>query len=66
MRGPGDILGTRQSGLASFVLGDIMHDTKIIEAARKDAKDLLENHEDFESQRLYFNTLAIANKTVID
>ena len=66
LRGPGDILGTRQSGLPSFVLGDIMNDTRIIEAARKDAKTLLENHQALDEERLYQLMLENANKAAID
>ncbi|MBQ1289600.1 MAG: ATP-dependent DNA helicase RecG [Erysipelotrichaceae bacterium] len=40
-RGPGDLLGTRQAGLPSFVLGNLITDTKMIEAAKKDAEELL-------------------------
>ncbi len=41
LRGPGDFLGTRQSGLPSFVLGNIFEDTNIINTAKNDAKDIL-------------------------
>lgn len=47
LRGPGDMLGTRQSGLPAFVLGNIVEDTKFIEAAKKDAREILERPEDF-------------------
>lgn len=40
LRGPGDILGTRQSGLPVFILGNIFEDTKIIEASKRDAKEI--------------------------
>ena len=36
-RGPGDILGTRQSGIPDFILGSFNDDTNIMETARKDA-----------------------------
>ena len=39
-RGPGDILGTRQSGLPSFVLGNPVSDTRIMQAAKEDAGKL--------------------------
>lgn len=42
LRGPGDILGTRQSGVPGFVLGDVIQDSNILEVARDDAKKLLE------------------------
>ena len=44
LRGPGEFLGTRQSGLASFALADIIKDTKILELARKEAFELVEDH----------------------
>lgn len=40
LRGPGDILGTRQSGLPDFILGNVVDDTNIINTARKDAADI--------------------------
>jgi ATP-dependent DNA helicase RecG len=43
LRGPGDILGTRQSGVPDFILGNIVEDTKVIAQARKDAEFIL-NH----------------------
>lgn len=41
LRGPGDILGKRQSGMPDFILGNLIEDTKIIETAQKDAKHIL-------------------------
>jgi ATP-dependent DNA helicase RecG len=37
MRGPGEILGNRQSGLPSFVLADVFKDSDLLEMAREDA-----------------------------
>ncbi len=45
IRGPGDILGTRQSGVPGFILGDIVQDANILEVARNDAIEIL-NHLD--------------------
>ena len=42
LRGPGEFLGTKQSGIASFALADIIKDTKILELARKEAFHLVE------------------------
>lgn len=47
MRGPGDLLGTRQSGIPAFVLGDLYNDEKMMDAAYQDAKEIIERHEDF-------------------
>jgi ATP-dependent DNA helicase RecG len=45
-RGPGDLLGTRQSGLPAFVLGDFANDPNILDAAWKDAKEIMEKRSD--------------------
>jgi ATP-dependent DNA helicase RecG len=42
IRGPGDIEGTRQSGLLNFKLANIVQDKVILEAARAVAENLLE------------------------
>ena len=41
LRGPGDILGTRQSGVPGFILGDVIQDANILEVAREDAAEIL-------------------------
>ena len=41
LRGPGDILGTRQSGVPGFILGDVIQDANILEVAREDAAQIL-------------------------
>ncbi len=46
LRGPGDILGTRQSGIPDFILGNLVEDTDIIAQARKDAEYIAENQQD--------------------
>jgi len=45
LRGPGEFLGTRQSGMISFALADIVKDTKILESARKEAFALIQEHQ---------------------
>jgi ATP-dependent DNA helicase RecG len=42
LRGPGEIRGTRQSGMPDLKLGDLTRDTEIIEQARNLAKQILE------------------------
>ena len=51
LRGPGDILGTRQSGLPAFILGNLIEDTKFIDAAKRDAKQIGNNRENEEYDR---------------
>lgn len=42
LRGPGEFLGTRQSGLADFKLADLINDTETLELARKYALEFAE------------------------
>ncbi|ASS99977.1 MULTISPECIES: ATP-dependent DNA helicase RecG [Geobacillus] len=41
LRGPGDVFGTKQSGLPEFRYGDPVHDYRILEVARRDAAKLV-------------------------
>lgn len=43
LRGPGEFLGTRQSGMLNFALADLVKDTRILELARKEAFALVES-----------------------
>lgn len=43
LRGPGDILGTKQSGLPEFKYADLVEDRQILEQARAFAKKIIEN-----------------------
>lgn len=45
LRGPGDILGNRQSGVPGFLLGDVVADANILEVAREDALHILKSIE---------------------
>ncbi|MDO5121415.1 MAG: ATP-dependent DNA helicase RecG [Erysipelotrichaceae bacterium] len=47
LRGPGDILGTKQSGLPDFILGNPVEDTRIIAQARKDAEQIIAYPQDY-------------------
>ena len=46
MRGPGEFLGTRQSGLADFRLANLVRDAKILMEARKEAQAWLDQDPD--------------------
>ena len=65
MRGPGDILGTRQSGLPAFVLGNLIEDTRFIEAARQDADMIISQKEDEAYSSYYGKILKMANQNFI-
>ncbi|WP_027954171.1 MULTISPECIES: ATP-dependent DNA helicase RecG [Halobacillus] len=54
LRGPGDFFGKKQSGLPEFKVGDMVHDYRALETARKDAaemieEDVLDQHESYSS-----------------
>lgn len=65
IRGPGDILGTRQSGLPAFVLGNLIEDTRFIDAARADAKYISDNKDKAGFKDYYMKTAKMANQNFI-
>jgi ATP-dependent DNA helicase RecG len=48
LRGPGDMMGTKQSGVLDFKIADIVADNKILHFARNEADLLLQDDEDLE------------------
>jgi ATP-dependent DNA helicase RecG len=46
LRGPGEIYGTRQSGMPSFRVADLVKDMRLLEVARQEAFRLLEQDPD--------------------
>lgn len=44
IRGPGEFLGVRQSGLPDLMISDIVRDAKILELARSSAIEFVKNH----------------------
>ena len=58
LRGPGEFLGTRQSGMVNFLLADIIKDTKILEKAREEAFELVKNINDETGKAAVPNALA--------
>ena len=42
IRGPGEVMGTRQSGIPAFRLANLVRDQQILELARREAKYMLE------------------------
>jgi ATP-dependent DNA helicase RecG len=51
LRGGGELLGTRQSGLPEFKLADLMLDGDILPVARDDARLLVQQDEELQSPR---------------
>ena len=45
LRGPGEFLGVRQSGLPDMVVADIVKDTAILEIARSEAFEFIKNND---------------------
>ena len=55
IRGPGDFLGTRQSGLPDFRIANLIRDAHLLEKARKEAFEYIDKDpllEKPESQKL--------------
>lgn len=44
LRGPGEFLGTRQSGLPDLIISDIVRDAKVLEIARNEAIDFVKTN----------------------
>ncbi len=51
MRGAGDVIGTAQSGLPKFWVGDLEHQSALMEVAQRDARKLLLDDPALESDR---------------
>lgn len=45
IRGPGEFLGVRQSGLPDLIISDLVKDAKILEIARNEAIDFVKHYE---------------------
>ncbi len=60
IRGQGDFFGTRQSGLPEFKFANIITDAKILQAAQKDAKEILSCDPELEKEenKIIKNTLS--------
>lgn len=52
LRGPGEIIGVKQSGLPSFSTLNIIDDFKILECARDDATKILNDRKNPENNEL--------------
>ena len=58
LRGPGQVLGTRQSGLPDLALASLSEDGDLLELAREAAMDLLQEDPELERQPLLAKALA--------
>jgi ATP-dependent DNA helicase RecG len=57
IRGPGEFLGTRQSGMPDLRVANIVRDAKILQEARKEAFSLIENDPELERYPLLRQSL---------
>ncbi len=67
LRGPGDIEGTRQSGMLNFKLASLVNDKPLLEAAKHYAEKILEKDEDLthpKNQSLKDYLLSQKGKTI--
>ncbi len=65
LRGPGEFLGTRQSGLPDLIISDIVRDAKILEMARNEAIDFVKTHE-IENYPALKNVTSLSLSTGLD
>ena len=50
LRGPGDLMGTQQSGILDLLIADLGKDSKILEIARQAAEELLKDDPNLEKE----------------
>lgn len=62
LRGPGDILGKRQSGIPSFILGDCMKDGNVLMIAKKDSQEILEQIDRYPSIKKQLDFISKSTK----
>jgi len=51
LRGPGDILGTQQSGIIDLKIADLSTDANLVSIARKEARKIIEDDPNIEQQQ---------------
>ena len=69
IRGPGEVLGVRQSGIVELRLADLSKDTHILEAARIDAKEYLDSKPQFDAELkkyIDFNITTLSDFQIAD
>lgn len=62
LRGPGDIVGTRQSGLPSFAYSNLINDFRVFECARDDATKILNDPDNPDYRAILEKTAELLSK----
>jgi len=52
LRGPGDLMGTQQSGLIDFNIADLVKDTEILEKSREEATYIFDHDPELKHEQL--------------
>lgn len=51
LRGPGDLMGTQQSGVMDLLVADLVQDGKILQAAREEAQQIVDTDPQFQQEK---------------
>lgn len=65
LRGPGDVLGYKQSGLPDFRVGDPISNLNILQIAQQEAYDII-NDEGFENKQENFELIKFLNQKMVE
>ena len=60
LRGPGEFFGTRQSGLPALRIANILRDSEILEAARREAQAMVGRPLSIQAMASWFLDLRVA------
>lgn len=66
LRGPGDLLGTRQSGLPAFILGDAMKDLKMMDCCAQDARWIIDHPQNPENRAMMKYLSRSQERAIVD
>ncbi len=68
LRGPGDLMGTQQSGVLDLLIADLAHDGEVLQRARNKALEVLENDPELQSPQnsLIRAQIAASRKSVVN
>lgn len=64
LRGPGQILGVKQSGLPTMIFASLVDDIKILDIAQKDAQSIIRRLNDLENYKILTESQEYLNKKI--